>query len=290
MPVSRVIADRVLLFVVCRELLAERGAVCAGRRVYINNIVGVDSGARADIVLGICNYRYLCAGILSALQALAHVSHGVVVHLVALGYQLGILDGIEIFCLELLVLVEGNEIPDTAEVNNYIEQILINDIVEGLIEAVKAECLDEPLIFVLLAEAYLDILYERGDVKMYVALEQVNDELRSAYRGSVHYRAVNIALCAVIIEICRGQLTAVAESVEIDFPASGELLHFLNELVELGGVFNLTHAPVLGEGEVILRADALDEIGGDLLFSYVFVLALCLKDGCAGVRRALGID
>lgn len=77
--------------------------------MYINNIVGVDSGARADIVLGICNYRYLCAGILSALQALAHVSHGVVVHLVALGYQFGILDGVEIFCLELLVLVGGTK-------------------------------------------------------------------------------------------------------------------------------------------------------------------------------------
>ena len=125
---------------------------------------------------------------------------------------------------------------------------------------------------------------------MDVALEQVNDELSAAGRGSVHYRAINIALCAVIIEICRGQLTAVAESVEIDFPASGELLHFLNELVELGGVFNLTHAPVLGEGEVVLRADALDEIGRDLFFGYVFVLAFCLEDGCAGVRRALGID
>ena len=166
----------------------------------------------------------------------------------------------------------------------------MNDIVERLIEAVKAERLDEPLVFIFLAEAYLDILYERGDVKMYVALEQVNDELSAAGRGSVHYRAVNIALCAVIIEICRGQLTAVAESVEIDFPASGELFHFLNELVELGGVFNLTHAPVLSESEVILRADALDEIGGDLFFGYVFVLAFCLEDGCAGVRRALGID
>ena len=194
MPVSRVIADRVLLFVVRRELLAERGAVCAGRRVNINNIVGVDSGARADIVLGVCNYRYLCACVLSALQAIAHVSHGVVVHLVALGYQFGILDGVKIFRLELLVLVGGNEIPDTAKVNNYIEQILMNDIVECLIEAVKAERLDEPLVFIFLAEAYLDILYERGDVKMYVALEQVNDELRSAYRGCVHYRAVYIAL------------------------------------------------------------------------------------------------
>jgi|GEM_PF-6880932 len=125
---------------------------------------------------------------------------------------------------------------------------------------------------------------------MDVALEQVNDELSTAYRGRVHYRSVNIALCAVIIEICRGQLTAVAEPVEIDFPASGELLHFLNELVELGGVFDLTHAPVLGEGEVVLRADALDEIGGDLFFGYVFVLAFCLEDGCAGVRRALGIN
>ena len=82
----------------------------------------------------------------------------------------------------------------------------------------------------------------------------------------------------------------MAESVEIDFFAPRELLDFLNELVELGGVFNLTHAPVLGEGEVVLRADALDEIGRDLFFSYVFVLALCLEDGCAGVRRALGID
>ena len=289
-PVSRVIADRVLLFVVRRELLAERGAVCAGCRVNINNIVGVDSGARADIVLGVCNYRYLCACVLSALQAIAHVSHGVVVHLVALGYQFSILDGIEIFCLELLVLVGGNEIPDTAKVNNYIEQILMNDIVECLIEAVEAECLDEPLVFIFLAEAYLDILYERGNVKMYVALEQVNDELSAAYRGSVHYRAVNIALCAVIIEICRGQLTAVAEPVEIDFPASGELLHFLDELVELGGVFDLTHAPVLGESEVVLRADALDEIGRDLFFGYVFVLAFCLEDGCAGVRRTLGIN
>ena len=211
-------------------------------------------------------------------------------HLVALCYQLGILDGVKIFRLELLVLVGGNEIPDTAEVYNNIEQILMNDIVERLIEAVEAECLDEPLIFVLLAEAYLDILYERGDVKMYVALEQVNDELRSAGRGSVHYRAVNIALCAVIIEICRSQLTAVAESVEIYFPASGELLHFLNELVELGGIFNLTHAPVLGEGEVVLRADALDEIGRDLFFGYVFVLAFSLEDGGACIRRTLGID
>ena len=241
-------------------------------------------------MLGVCDYRYLCACILSALQALAHVSHGVVVHLVALGYQSGILDGIEIFCLELLVLVGGNEIPDTAEVNNYIEQILMNDIVERLIEAVEAECLDEPLVFIFLAEAYLDIFDKSRDIEMDVALEQVNDELSAAGRGSVHYRAVNIALCAVIIEICRGQLTAVAESVEIDFPASGEFLHFLDELVELGGVFDLTHAPVLGKGEVILRADALDEIGGDLFFGYVFVLALCLEDGCAGVRRALGID
>ena len=291
-PVSRVIADRVLLFVVCRELFAERGAVCAGRRVNINNIVGVDSGARADIVLSICNYRYLCACVLSAPQALAHVSHGVVVHLVALCYQLGVLDGVKIFCLELLVLVRGNEVPNAAEVNNYIEQILMNDIVERLIEAggVEAERLDEPLVFIFLAEAYLDIFYKSRNIEMDVALEQVNDELRSAYRGRVHYRAVNIALCAVIIEICRSQLTAVAESVEIDFPASGELLHFLNELVELGGVFDLTHAPVLGESEVVLRAYALDEIGRDLFFGYVFVLAFCLEDGCAGVRRALGID
>ena len=99
------------------------------------------------------------------------MSHGVVVHLVALGYQFGILDGVEIFCLELLVLVGGNEIPDTAEVYNNIEQILMKNIVERLIAAVEAECLDEPLVFILLAEAYLDILYERGDVKMYVALE-----------------------------------------------------------------------------------------------------------------------
>lgn len=41
----------------------------------------------------------------------------------------------------------------------------MNDIVERLIEAVKAERLDEPLVFIFLAEAYLDILYERGDVK-----------------------------------------------------------------------------------------------------------------------------
>ena len=106
-PVSRVIADRVLLFVVCRELLAERGAVCAGRRVDVDDIVGVDSGARADIVLGVCDYRYLCACVLSALQALAHVSHGVIVHLVALCYQLGVLDRVKIFRLELLVLVGG---------------------------------------------------------------------------------------------------------------------------------------------------------------------------------------
>ena len=227
----------------------------------VNDIVGVDSGARADIVLGICNYRYLCACVLSALQAIAHVSHGVVVHLVALGYQFGILDGVEIFCLELLVLVGGNEIPDAAEVNNYIEQILMENIVERLIETVESERLDKPLIFILFAEAYLDIFYKSRDIEMDVALEQVNNELSAAGRGSVHYRAVNIALCAVIIEICRGQLTAVAESVEIDFPASGELFHFLNELVELGSVFNLTHAPVLGEGEVVFRADALDEIG-----------------------------
>ena len=290
MPVSRIIADRVLLFVVRRELLAERGAVCAGRRVDVDDIVGVDSGARADIVLSVCNYRYLCACVLSALQAIAHVSHGVIVHLVALGYQSCILDGVKIFRLELLVLVGGNEIPDTAEVYNNIEQILMNDIVERLIEAVEAERLDEPLIFILFAEAYLDIFDKGRDIEMNVALEQVNDELSAAGRGSVHYRAVNIALCAVIIEICRGQLTAVAESVEIDFPASGELFHFLNELVELGGVFDLTHAPVLGESEVVLRADALDEIGGDLFFGYVFVLAFCLEDGCAGVRRALGID
>lgn len=166
----------------------------------------------------------------------------------------------------------------------------MNDIVERLIEAVEAERLDEPLVFIFLAEAYLDIFDKGRDIEMDVALEQVNDELSAAYRGSVHYRAVNIALCAVIIEICRGQLAAVAESVEIDFPASGELLHFLNELVELGGVFDLTHAPVLGESEVVLRADALDEIGRDLFFGYVFVLALCLEDGGACIRRTLGID
>ena len=79
------------------------------------------------------------------------MSHGVIVHLVALCYQLGVLDGVKIFCLELLVLVGGNEIPDTAEVNDYIEQILMNDIVERLIEAVEAERLDEPLVFIFLA-------------------------------------------------------------------------------------------------------------------------------------------
>lgn len=131
----------------------------------VDNIVGVHARARADIVPGVCDYRYSCSGRLSALESLAHMSHGVVVHLVALCYQLGVLDRVKIFRLELLVLIKGHEVPDAAEVNNYIEQILMNDIVERLIEAVKAERLDEPLIFVLLAKAYLDILYERGDVK-----------------------------------------------------------------------------------------------------------------------------
>lgn len=112
------------------------------------------------------------------------MSHGVIVHLVALGYQSGILDGIEIFCLELLVLVGGNEIPDTAEVYNNIEQILMKNIVECLIEAVEAECLDEPLVFIFLSEAYLDIFYKSRNIEMDVALEQVNDELSTAGRGA----------------------------------------------------------------------------------------------------------
>ena len=46
----------------------------------------------------------------------------------------------------------------------------MNDIVERLIEAIKAERLDEPLVFIFLAEAYLDIFDKGRDIEMDVAL------------------------------------------------------------------------------------------------------------------------
>ena len=41
---------------------------------------------------------------------------------------------------------------------------------------------------------------------------------------------------------------------------------------------------------MILRADSLYEVGGNLFFGYVIVLAFSLEDGGACIRRTLGID
>ena len=191
-------------------------------------------------------------------------------------------------CLCLLIFIGRHKVPNAAPIAHNAEEIRHKRI-ENLVKKAELLSLNQPVIVLFPSHSVLDEAEQTFLVKRDFAHSDIIGNSRAADGGNGHNSVVNIALPTVKIEICGGNLTAVAYGKKIYLVFAAVPFNGLNVFIKLGGADFGAHAEITAEIINFRVADIFGNFRGDILFVPVLPVGITLhKHGIVGVR-AVGI-